>query len=226
LKKELVMRKALSLVVAALLVSAGPAMAQGKVEITGIVGWTLSDGVTGSGVTAPDGNKYNAVDLKDSMNWGLWFGVMASDNFEIGFMFNQQPSKLRLEGTANKELGDMSINSYHGYFAYNFGDKEAKARFYILGGLGATNYGAVDYTAADGKAGTTSSETQFSTTWGAGVKFYPSPRVGLRFGMRWTPTYIKSDPGGYWCGYWGCYVVGDPQYSSQFDFSGGLTIRF
>jgi opacity protein-like surface antigen len=220
------MRKAVVLVVAALMLSAGPAMAQGKVEVSGIFGWTLSDGVTGDSVTAPDGNKYNAVDLKDSFNWGLWFGVMASDNFEVGFMFNQQQSKLGLEGTKNRELGDMSINSYHGYFAYNFGDADAKLRPYVLAGLGATNYGAVNYTDAAGQPGSTSGETQFSTTWGAGVKFYPSPHVGLRVGLRWTPTYIKSDPGGYWCGYWGCYMTGDPQYANQFDFSGGVTIRF
>jgi opacity protein-like surface antigen len=220
------MRKAIVFVVAALVLSAGPAMAQGKVEVSGLFGWTLSDGVTGDAYKAPDGNTYNAVDLKDSFNWGLMVGVMANDNFEVGFMFNQQLSALRLEGTQNRELGDMSINSYHGYFAYNFGDPDAKLRPYILGGIGATNYGSVNYTDAAGKPGSTSGETQFSTTWGAGVKFYPSPRLGLRFGMRWTPTYIKSDPTGWWCGYWGCYVVGDAQYANQFDFSGGVTIRF
>jgi opacity protein-like surface antigen len=220
------MRKAIVFVVAALVLSAGPAMAQGKVEVSGLFGWTLSDGVTGDAYKAPDGNTYNAVDLKDSFNWGLMFGVMASDNFEVGFMFNQQLSALGLEGTKNRELGDMSINSYHGYFAYNFGDADAKLRPYILGGIGATSYGAVSYTDATGKPSSTSGETQFSTTWGAGVKFYPSPRLGLRIGMRWTPTYIKSDPTGWWCGYWGCYVVGDAQYANQFDFSGGVTIRF
>jgi opacity protein-like surface antigen len=220
------MRKAIVLAVAALMLSAGPAMAQGKVEVSGIFGWTLSDGVTGSAILAPDGNSYNAVDLKDSFNWGLMFGVMASDNFEVGFMYNQQLSALRLEGTADRELGDMAINSYHGYFGYNFGDADARLRPYILVGFGATDYGSVNYTNVQGQAASTSGETQFSTTWGAGLKFYPSPRVGLRFGMRWTPTYIKSDPGGWWCGYWGCYMTGDPQYANQFDFSGGLTIRF
>ena len=46
---------------------------------------------------------------------------------------------------------------------------------------------------------------------------------------RWTPNYIKSDPAGVWCSpYWfyGCYVVGDPQYANQFELSGGLSFRF
>jgi outer membrane protein W len=219
-------RKVLAVMVAVLVLSAGSAMAQGKVEISGLVGWTFSDGVTGSAVRAPDGNTYDAVDLKDSMNWGLMFGVMANPNLEIGFMFNQQMSALQLEGSKNRELGDMNINSYHGYMAINFGDAEAKLRPYILGGIGATNYGSVNYTDAAGQPGSTSGETQFSTTWGAGVKYFASSHLGFRVGVRWTPTYIKTDPGGYWCGYWGCYSTGNPQYANQFDFSGGVTIRF
>ncbi|MET0213234.1 MAG: hypothetical protein ABW292_09540 [Vicinamibacterales bacterium] len=40
-------------------------------------------------------------------------------------------------------------------------------------------------------------------------------------------AYIKSDAAGWWCDpYWGCYLVGDPQYSNQFGFTGGVTIRF
>jgi opacity protein-like surface antigen len=222
------MRKSIVLVVAALLLSAGPAMAQGKkVEISGLVGWTFSDGVAGDAVKAPDGNSYNAIDIKDAFNWGLMFGVMPNDHFEVGFMFNQQQSALRLEGTKNRELGDMNVNSYHGYFAYNFGDREAKLRPYILGGLGATNYGSVNYTNAAGAGASTSSATKFSTTWGAGIKYYPSERLGLRFGMRWTPAYITSEAGGWWCDpYWGCYVVGNAKYANQFDFSGGVTVRF
>ena len=56
---------------------------------------------------------------------------------------------------------------------------------------------------------------------------YPSPNLGVRFGARWTPTYIKSDAAGWWCDpWWGCYVVGDAQYSNQFELSGGVAFRF
>jgi len=221
------MRKAIVLVVAGLLLSAGPAMAQTKVEISGLVGWTFSDGVAGDAIKAPDGNTYNAVDVKDAFNWGLWFGVMANDNLEVGFMFNQQQSALRLEGTQNRELGDMNVNTYHGYVAVNFADAEAKLRPYVLAGIGATNFGSVSYTDAAGASASTGSATKFSTTWGGGVKVYPAEHVGLRFGFRWTPTYITSDSAGWWCDpYWGCYVVGNSKYANQFDFSGGVTIRF
>jgi opacity protein-like surface antigen len=206
---------------------AGPAMAQGKVEVGALIGWTLSDGVTGFPYRAPDGNTYDAVDLKDSMSWGLMVGVLANDYFEAGFMFNQQMSALRLEGTKSRDLGDMAINSYHGYGAATFGDPKSKIRPYILGGLGATSYGSVSYTNAAGMAASIGSATRFSTTWGAGVKFYASPRLGLRLGVRWTPTWKKSEPGGWWCDpYWGCYTASHANYANQIDVSAGVTIRF
>ena len=69
--------------------------------------------------------------------------------------------------------------------------------------------------------------TKFSGTGAFGVKVFPfaSPKFGLRAEVRWTPTYIKSDPGGWWCGYWGCYVVEDAQYANQWELSGGFIFR-
>jgi hypothetical protein len=206
---------------------AGSAMAQSRAQVTVFGGWTLSDGVTGDPVRAGDGNTYDAVDVKDGANWGLMFGVNATPNFEVGFLFGQQFSKLVLEGTAVRELGDMTVNTYQPYFAFNMGDHDATARPYVMVGIGATNYGNVDYTRANGTPGSTGSVTKFSWSAGAGVKVYPSPRVGLHVGLLWTPTYIKSDAEGWWCDpYWGCYVLGDAQYSNQLQFNGGVTFRF
>jgi hypothetical protein len=44
--------------------------------------------------------------------------------------------------------------------------------------------------------------------------------------LRWTPTYIKSDPAGIWCDpFYGCWALSDTQYSNQFETSGGITVR-
>ena len=97
----------------------------------------------------------------------------------------------------------------------------------MLIGLGATNYASVAFTGIGGVARETGGETQFSTTWGAGVKFFATPNVGIRVGAHWTPTYIKTDEGGWWCDpYWGCYLVGDAKYANQFHFNGGIVFRF
>jgi len=211
-----------------LLVMASAAWAQTpKVEFTGIIGWTLSDGVSGDPVTALDGNVYDRVDPKDSMHFGFSLGFFLSPSAEIGFLWRRQATEIELAGTNVRTLGDANIDGYHGYGAYYFGDPEARARPYIMGGLGATNYGSVSYTRTDGTSATTASNTQFSTTWGAGLKVNASPNVGMKFGIQWTPTYIKSDAAGYWCDpWWGCYVISDSQYSNQFEFVGGLAFRF
>jgi opacity protein-like surface antigen len=205
--------------------SVTPAAAQ-RLELSGIFAWTLSDGVDGDGVLAGDGNIYDEVSTTDSASWGLSAGYHVNERFEVGFLFNQQMSTLEVGGTATREVGDIDVSTYHPYLSFNFGDPQAAARPYFLIGFGATHFSSVSFTAF-GAERQTGSETQFSTTWGAGIKLYPAQHVGIRAGVLWTPTYIKTDSEGWWCDpYWGCYVVGDPQYSNQFQFSGGVTARF
>ena len=220
-------RKAILTLALALAATSAAWAQEPRVEIGVMAGYTSSDGVTFAGVLAGDGNVYNSVDPKDSFSYSLDLGFFVNEKFEIGGLFSQQKSKMVFSGTTEFELGDWSVDNYHGYFAYNSGDHDSKARFYFLGGLGATHYSSVDFTGLAGQSRSISSTTKFSTTWGAGVKLYPGKNVGLKLGVRWTPTYIKSDPGGWWCDpYWGCYVVGNAQYSNQFEFAGGLTFRF
>ena len=125
------------------------------------------------------------------------------------------------------EIGDFTINTYHGYFAVQLPGVRCSVRPYLMLGLGATQYGSVPYTMVNGVSGEIDGFTNFSTTWGAGVKGYGSEHVGFKAGLQWTPTYIKSDAEGWWCDpYWGCYVIGDAQDSNQWTFNGGLLLRF
>jgi hypothetical protein len=196
-------------------------------EIGASAGWTFSDGVSGQAVRAADGNLYDAIEPDDAFSWGLDLGFFVNENVQIGALFAHQGSKMLITGTNSVELGDWSIDNYHGIVTYNFGDSDAQARPYVFGGAGVTRYGSLDFTGVNGQQREIGGETQFSTTWGAGVKIYPGESVGVKLGVRWTPTYIKSDAAGWWCDpYWGCYVVGDAQYSNQWELSGGLSFRF
>jgi opacity protein-like surface antigen len=187
--------------------------------------------VTFDDVLAQDGNLYNEVDVKDSFSWGFSVGVLTSEQVEVGFLYNQQMSQLLVKGAGatgevESVVGDMNVSNYHGYVAFNFGEADATVRPYILIGFGATNYPLPGFNVG-GVQIEDRGITQFSTTWGAGVKAYPSKNFGVRAGIQWTPTYIKSDPEGYWCDpWWGCYVVGDAQYSNQLQFNGGVMVRF
>jgi hypothetical protein len=204
-----------------------PASAQGRVEVSGFVGFSLNDGVEGeSAIIAGDGNIYDNIEPKDSAIYGFTVGVLVGEGAEVGFRWAQAPTTLQVTGTRDTELGDMKINSYHGYFAYNFGEPDAPMRPFVLIGLGATSFGSVSINTGL-RDFTTSGETQFSTTWAGGVKIFPAANFGVRLAAEWTPTYIKTDSAGWWCDpYWGCYLVGNAQYSSQFQFNGGVTFRF
>jgi opacity protein-like surface antigen len=197
-----------------------------RVEIGGTAGWTFSDGVTFDGVHADDGNIYNGIEPKDSFSYSVNLGFYASPNVEIGFLFGQQKSTLQVIGTTTREIGDQSLDNYHGYVAYNFGEPGAKVRPYLMVGAGVTRYGSVPFTVGS-VSSETESNTKFSGIAGAGLKLFPSPKVGVNLGVRWVPTYIKSEATGWWCDpFWGCYVVGDAQYSNQFHLQGGLILRF
>jgi outer membrane protein W len=209
-----------------LIATATSGFAQAKFEATVLAGWTFADGVNGPAVIVPSGT-FDRLDPKDGGLFGLGLGFMFTDNAEVGFQWTRVSSKLVAGGalgTRDMDINDMSLLNYHGYLGYNFFEADAKFRPFLYGGLGATHFGSVDVVRLGAQIG---GNTQFSTTWGVGVKYNASPRIGVRFTTSWTPTYIKSDPGGYWCDpYWGCYTLGDPQYSNQISLTGGLSFRF
>jgi hypothetical protein len=215
----------LTAMLVALAAASAPAQDE-RVEISGTAGWTFSDGVSGAGVLVPGVGTFDRIDPKDAFSWGLRAGFLVGEHSEIGFLYNQQSTQLDIGGTSTFKLGDLSIHNYHGYYAYNFGDSRAGVRPYILIGLGATQYGTITASVA-GTERDIQGNSKFSGTGAVGLKMFPSPKFGIRLEGRWTPTYIKSDAAGWWCDpYWGCYVVGDSQYSNQFEVSGGVILRF
>lgn len=220
-------RKSLLVALLVLGASVSPGRAQdSRVELSGTAGWTFADGVSGNRVDVPGVGSFDRIDPKDAFSWGARLGFNVNDNAEIGFLFNQQSTDLEIGGTSTFMLGSLSVYNYHGYFAYNFGDSDARARPYVLLGLGATQYGSVGVSAA-GIQRDIDGSTRFSGTLAGGLKLFPGPRFGIRLEARWTPTYIKSDNVGWWCDpFWGCYVVGDAQYANQFELSGGIILRF
>jgi hypothetical protein len=199
---------------------------EGRVELSGTAGWTFSDGVSGDARTVPGVGSFNRADPKDAFSWSARIAFLATENVEVGGLFAMQPTSIELGGTSKVTIGDENIFHYHGYLAYNFRDQDERVRPYVLGGLGATQFGSVSASAGAVQRNI-GGFTKFSTTWALGVKVFPSENAGVRFEGRWTPTYIKSDAAGWWCDpFWGCYVVGSAQYANQFELSGGLTVRF
>ena len=138
-------------------VMASPLSAQSRVELSGFAGWAFSDGVSGEAVLAQDDLAfYNRVDPKDNGIYGFSAGFLVTPQVELGFLYSLQSTSLILGcddlaacTTAERDLGDFSISTYHGYFAYNFGEEESPIRPFVLFGLGATSYGDVTINVAN-----------------------------------------------------------------------------
>ena len=210
----------------ALLVT-GSAQAQDpRIELQGWAGYTFSDGVSGDPQEGSDGRIYDRIDPKNSPSYGASIGFFMTEHLEVGFLWNRQDSTLVAKGNTTTEVSPMNLDNYHGFFAYNFGYADDPVRPYVLGGLGVTRYSNVTIAGAlDTRE--VPSQSRFSTTWGLGVKVYPSHNLGLFAEGRRTPTYVKTDAAGWWCDpWWGCWVVGNAQYANQLELGGGITLRF
>ena len=220
-------------VAALAIASAGTARAQ-QVEGSVNFGYTFSEGVNASQSQVINGKVYNSLDITSSGSFGFTIGAYIGDQAEIEFLFDRQFSTLQASNPAPAiQLSDMSVDNYHGVFSYNAGDKDSKVRPFIFGGAGATHYspGAINSSiplpVPPIGSGSIPSSTRFSFTWGGGVKVYANPHVGIKAMVRWTPTYIKTDAAGTWCDPWyGCWVVGNTDYSNQFEMTGGIVFRF
>jgi hypothetical protein len=212
--------------------TAGSAWAQ-AVEASIDFGYTASEGINASQSRIVLGQTYNSLDIVSGGNLGFTFGVFLNEQFEVEFLYSRQFSSLEISNPApEKRIAAQDVDNYHGNLVYNWGDHETKVRPYAFFGMGATHYapGALDASVQPLVPSGTQIQgfSKFSTTWGGGVKVYPNPHIGFKAGMRWTPTYIKTDPGGVWCDpfYPTCWVVGNPDYSNQFEFTGGVIFRF
>lgn len=221
------MAKRIAIALVGLLIVASTASAQ-KVEVSVSGGYTASDGVT-SNQQPRLGQLYDEALVDSGSAFNFTAGMFVTPQLEVEFLFARQGSKLQAAGSgvADLPISELTIYNYHGNLVYNWGEMDARVRPFVFGGLGATQYSFGDVIAAQPVNGRIPSETRFSSTWGGGVKFYFSPKVGARAALRWTPTYIKSDPAGVWCDpFYGCFALGDAQYSNQFETSFGITVRF
>ncbi len=196
-----------------------------KFELNGLIGYTLSEGVDINPID-DNGDIIDRISPKSGFSYGLGLDYFVREGFSVGFNFGQERSKLRarIQGLEGVDYTNMSVNNYHALFTYNFGDEDEPLRPFIFGGFGATHYspGTIKGNAIEGAS-------RFSTTWGGGVKYFTNESVGFKGGVRWTPSYIKSDPAGIWCSPywpWSCWVVENANYSHQFELNVGVIVRF
>jgi len=188
-----------------LLLVPAPAFAQ-RNEITVLGGYTTAGDID----TKTRG--IETLEVEGSFTWGVEAGHFFSDHVGIEASWNQQQSALRI-GTADgsADLFDMKLRLFQGSVAYQFGRTDAPLRPFVLAGIGATFLSATDL----------ESETKLSWAAGAGLKWFPSKRVGARVQARYAPTVLGDSSSDV------CDPFGFCQGSlHQFEFMGGLVLRF
>ena len=217
-----------AIVIAASITSAvSPAIAQNRAEITGFFGYSFSEGIDVTRGTLL--NEFiDHVNVGSSLSYGGAVNFWVDDQTQVGVQFGLQDSSLRVEGSSSREVTGMTVNGYHGIVTQHLGRSNSAVRPFGMFGLGATQYRPSDVLGLS-----FDSEWRFSYTLGVGAKAYLNERIGFTFTGRWTPTYIKSDVAGVYCSpYWspwyggGCAVLPDPDFSNQFELSGGIVFRF
>jgi opacity protein-like surface antigen len=111
----------------------------------------------------------------------------------------------------------VNVDQFHGNLVISFGGEEQhKLHPFFLFGLGASRI-----------AGAGDSVTKFSYGLGGGVKYFVTPKFGIRAQIRYAPTYLYSTSGGVWCNWYGfCFVVPNDHYLNQGDATIGAIFRF
>jgi opacity protein-like surface antigen len=197
-----------------------------RAEVSFNVGYSASEGIT-SDERPLLGQLYDTLAVDSGASVNFTFGFNFTPQAQVEFLWARQNSRLQADGPGGKlPFSELAVYNYMFNFVYNYGEPDAKARPYVFGGLGATSYSFGEIL-VPGATGDIEGETRFSTNFGGGLKFYFSPKVGAKVGVRWTPTYIKSDAVGIWCDpFYGCWPIAETQYSNQFETAGGITFRF
>jgi opacity protein-like surface antigen len=185
--------------------AASPAFAQ-RTEVALLGGYTTAGDIDQKAVGI------ETLEVGGSFTWGLVAGRFFSDRWGAELSFSRQGSDLVIGTRAGSaELFDMTLGLLHASAVYQFGSTDSSLQPFVLAGLGATFLSAEDL---DG-------ETKFAWTVGAGVKWFPSKRVGGRVQARYVPTLLNDSSSSV------CDPFGFCQGTlHQFELVGGVAVRF
>lgn len=155
------------------------------------------------------------VEANDSDSYGLVVDLNVDRYNAFEFLWSRQDTTLELNDFDNAQELEVGVTIDHYQFGWLLqgGDDKIKPFFTFHLGWG-------DFQPDRGD-----SETEFNWSLGGGAKVFFNDQLGLRLGVRWTPTYVDSDPA-YFCNIYGfCFVVEDYDYFNQVEMSAGLIIK-
>jgi opacity protein-like surface antigen len=188
-----------------------------RIEIGGFVGGQLNGGLDLST------SLFRRIDVHNSLNYGVTAGYLFGEHYGLEFQWNHTAADTFAQsavGGSDIKVFTLDQNQYMGNFLFHFTGEESALRPFAFFGLGASSL-------SPNRTGV-SGATRFAFSLGAGAKYNFSKHFGLRGQLKYSPTYLTTSDGGYWCDpFWGgCWVVGHDHYLNEFDITGGITFRF
>lgn len=188
-----------------------------NIELTGQIGGQLNGGLDLST------SLFHRIEVGNSTNYGVTAGYLLGEHYGVEFQWNHAKGDTVAQpigGGADIKVFSLNMNQYMGNFLFHFKDREAKLRPFIFFGMGASDL-SPDRNDVNGV-------TRFAFSLGGGAKYNLSKHFALRGQAKWSPTYLTTTDGGYWCDpFWGgCWLVGNDHYLHEFDITGGITVRF
>jgi hypothetical protein len=193
--------------------------AQGRFEIHAFGGYRVGGEIDQRRSLLPE-DPPTRFQFNEAAVYGLEFNVGITQAMYVGFLWSHQGTDLEPDAVLGIPIDlpvsiPSDIDHYQGVFLYHWGTPEDQVRPFVLGGLG------VSHIDVEGLSG----ESKFSYSVGAGVKIFVTDPFGFRFQARYAPTYLSSDVDRV-CDPFGCFFIEDTNYIHQFDFTGGIIVRF
>ena len=188
-----------------LLFLAAPASAQ-RFEAAGLFGYTTSGGLD------PVARELESYEIGGGFTWAAEFGYFFSPHFGVEASWTQREGALTLATSSGTgELFEIDLRQLLGNIVYQWGEENAKVRPFVLGGLGATFFGADDVPG----------ETKLAWAVGGGAKFSLHRKLGVKVQARYNPTLLNDESSDF------CDPFGFCASSvSSFELLSGVVFRF
>lgn len=193
--------------------TAGAQESHGRFELTPLVGY-------GIGGDFEDIDTGSELEFDEGGTFGLIFDIQADAITQWEVLYLQQSTELDTgELFVNQPILDVDLHYLHGGGTYVLEGDWVQP--YVAGSLGLSRF--------DPSPSDFDSENYFSFSLGAGLRFLPSKRVGVRLEGRWFLTFVESDSE-IFCRTGGatnvCAIRVEGSTVSQWHAFAGVTFRF
>ena len=184
-----------------------------RFELTPLLGY-------GTGGDFEDVATEAELEFDEAAAFGLIFNIRDTANTQWEVLYLLQSTELGTGGLfVNQPVLDIDVHYLHGGGTYILDDSPFQP--YVAGTLGLTHFSP--------SSSGFDSESFFSFSLGAGLRFLPNERIGVRLEARWFATFIDSDTEVF-CRTGGtnnvCAIRGAASLVNQWYALAGVTFRF